>query len=206
MPFCPKCKAEYEEGAKTCAHCGEALVEKLPEQAAPHGTAKIEGDAEAFLVSIEEGFIAQMIEGSLCSAGIPYVIKRSHIGAVGFIRFDGKDSGTSKDFYVPAKLLERAKALLPVMEGASGPKADEDASANGTDADKSDFPDHEFGNLTNDGRPSEHTGEGDNFPEEGQEGRRHTGAAGAILFIVLAALVIFGVDYVMNLVRSALGY
>ena len=30
MPYCPKCKWEFKEGAKICSDCGSELVNTLP--------------------------------------------------------------------------------------------------------------------------------------------------------------------------------
>ncbi len=32
MPWCPKCKTEYQEGIEKCADCGSDLVDELPEE------------------------------------------------------------------------------------------------------------------------------------------------------------------------------
>ncbi len=34
MPWCPKCKTEYQEGIEKCADCGSDLVDELPEEEA----------------------------------------------------------------------------------------------------------------------------------------------------------------------------
>lgn len=31
MPYCPNCGYEYQEGIEKCGECGQALVDKLPE-------------------------------------------------------------------------------------------------------------------------------------------------------------------------------
>ncbi len=33
--FCPNCRTEYQKGVSTCADCGAALVEELPEKPTP---------------------------------------------------------------------------------------------------------------------------------------------------------------------------
>lgn len=30
MPYCPNCQTEYTEGIKTCADCGEPLIDEMP--------------------------------------------------------------------------------------------------------------------------------------------------------------------------------
>lgn len=182
MPFCPKCKTEYEEGVTTCADCGEKLVRNLPKEPKSKDAPYIDDDKEAFLVSVSEGFDTQMIEGSLRSANIPFV-KKGHSGPEGFSRYDYKYECVGVDFYVPAKLLEKAKALIPELEG--------EKSENSTDVKEQ--------TETN---PQEAP---ENFPE-GETPRRKFGIWAAIAFIIIGALVIFGVDYVMNILRSLMGY
>ena len=46
MPFCPKCKAEYEAGVATCHDCGVPLVEQLPPD--PHDEEAREEFVEVF--------------------------------------------------------------------------------------------------------------------------------------------------------------
>jgi hypothetical protein len=69
--FCPKCKAEYNEGVRSCADCGVALVDVIP----PKPKKPSEPDLE--YVSILETFnwsdIA-MIESVLEGSGIDYFI------------------------------------------------------------------------------------------------------------------------------------
>ena len=35
MPYCPKCKYEYQPGVSVCPECGEPLVVELPPEPAP---------------------------------------------------------------------------------------------------------------------------------------------------------------------------
>jgi len=42
MPFCPACRAEYEDRTDRCESCGIRLVDALPEETADRETAGIE--------------------------------------------------------------------------------------------------------------------------------------------------------------------
>lgn len=70
-----------------------------------------EDGGAAFLVSVNEGFAAQMLEGRLKSAGIPCFIK-GHGGPAGFARYDTQYGRSGADFYVPSELLETAKQYV----------------------------------------------------------------------------------------------
>ncbi|MCR5830026.1 MAG: hypothetical protein K6F93_06760 [Lachnospiraceae bacterium] len=50
MPWCPKCRTEYQEGIEKCADCGSDLVDELPEEEIPE-----ENDTDIEIESIEEG-------------------------------------------------------------------------------------------------------------------------------------------------------
>jgi hypothetical protein len=175
MSFCPKCKTEYPDGRLACSVCGKKLVPNL--SAEPDSI----GD-EALLVSVNEGFPAEMIEGSLRSAGIPF-IKKGHCGPVGFARYDSKYDSLGADFYVPSKLLKRAKELLPPLDGVIYDDISDSDEDSGELPDSNQIPDEE--------------------PSESGGAKR---IAVTIGFLVLIVLVIFGVDYVMNLIRAMLGY
>jgi len=49
MPWCPKCKTEYQEGFEKCADCGSDLVDELPEEELTEDVEnEIEGVGDAF--------------------------------------------------------------------------------------------------------------------------------------------------------------
>ena len=109
MPWCPKCKTEYAEGTKVCADCGGPLCEGEPEEeSARDGWVE---DEPALLTSTDDRLDSEMLEGSLRSAGIPFLAK-NHNDA-GFMRVYMGGSWTGSDYYVPSRLLERARALIP---------------------------------------------------------------------------------------------
>jgi len=170
MPRCPSCAAKVKKDDAVCPACGAVLNKET-------GT----GDKEAFLISVNRDFESKIVEGCLRSAGIPFMIK-THGGPEGFVRYDTDYESLGADFYVPSKLLEKAKQALPpdlaIQAGASG------ESVENTDE---DVP-----------HP---------ISEEVQkpEDPKKTFIA-VILFLILAALVVAGVDTVMNLIRAALGY
>jgi hypothetical protein len=201
MSYCLKCKIEYPEGRLTCPVCGNKLESNPPcESDLPQQT--VSDNIEAFLVTVNEGFPAKMIEGSLRSAGIPF-IKKGHSGSVGFTRFDTKYGSLGADFYVPPSELERAKSLLPIIDGVSDEITDglsEDAEnineVENTSGDVADFEKTPV-DLTDYNYKQD-----DDLPRLSRSKRIFS----TLGFLLLIVIVIFGVDYVMNIIRSMLGY
>ncbi|HEX2939245.1 MAG TPA: zinc ribbon domain-containing protein [Ruminiclostridium sp.] len=169
MPYCPSCKAEVNESDTVCAHCGEAL-KKFVEIS----------DKEAFLVSVNTGIESEMVEGSLRSADIPFLVK-GHGGPEGFVRYDTKYESSGADFYVPSKLLKKAIQSLP-------PDI----------AEQADMPDE---NEADDSGDSNILRTGD---EKTQSPVKQM--LTVVVLLILIALVVFGVDSIMNIVRTFMGY
>lgn len=169
MPRCPSCAAKVRKDENVCPACGAVLRKESKTE-----------DKEAFLISVNRDFESKIVEGSLRSAGIPFMIKTHSPG--GFVRYDRDYESLGADFYVPSSLLEKAKQALPpdlaIQAGASGDSV-EDAPE--------DVP-----------RP---VSNGEQKPEDPKKT-----FIVIILFLIIAALVVFGVDTVMNLIRAALGY
>jgi hypothetical protein len=107
MPWCPKCKAEYTDGTQFCADCGCPLTYHPP-QDEPE-TPYVE-DTPAFLTSVENGLDGEMLQARLESAGIPCYMKRHDND--GLLRVYMGPSNIGADFYVPTKLLEKAKVAI----------------------------------------------------------------------------------------------
>lgn len=107
MPWCPKCKTEYADGTQVCTDCGSPLTYNPP-QDEPE-TPYVE-DTPAFLASVENGLDGEMLQARLESAEIPCYMKRHDND--GLLRVYMGPSNIGADFYVPSKLLEKAKAVI----------------------------------------------------------------------------------------------
>jgi hypothetical protein len=180
MLYCPKCKTKYENG-QTCPKCGELLE--------PGKTQTDDNpDTEAFLISTDEGFDADMVEGSLRSAGIQYVIKR-HGGPAGFLRYGTKSNSRGVDFYVSSLFLAKAKAELPPVEGA---KEIQEALAEqeGSEADDNATP----------------SGASGSNPQETKVTNPFIKFITVLLFLAAIALVVFGTDAVMDIIKALMGH
>lgn len=179
MLYCPKCKIEYEKTEKVCLKCGEKLISKNNETKA--------NDKEKFLISVSEGFKAEMIEDSLRSAGIPFV-RKGHGGPAGFSRYDTKYESLGVDFYVSSKMFERAKEVMPPVEDLQMSEEDNQGADDlSPDVDLSD-------NVT--------ATESDEAPQMSPAKR----LIGIVLFMVVIIIVVFGVDAIMNILRAFMGY
>lgn len=109
MPWCPKCKTEYVEGTEICPDCGGPLRGEKPREEFPR-----DGwvdDEPALLISTDDRLDSEMLEGSLRSAGIPFLAK-NHNDA-GFMRVYMGGSWTGSDYYVPSRQLEKARQMIP---------------------------------------------------------------------------------------------
>jgi hypothetical protein len=77
MPYCPKCRDEFEDWVKVCPDCKVALVEKLPPLPETDET-----DEPLVLIATAPGEpIAAMWSGILEEQGIKAMLKGGDLGA-----------------------------------------------------------------------------------------------------------------------------
>lgn len=151
-------------------------------------TNKVNNSKEAFLISLDSGYEADLVKGSLQSAEIPFYTKE-HSGPAGFARYDTKYKRGDIDFYVPAELLQKAKAALPPVTGAEELQKELDEKE--TEA--------------QDNTETEITGQNEQSEQQKpmSNGMR---ILFVLIFIAVCCGVIFGVDSLMNYLRSLMGY
>ena len=114
MPRCPKCKAKYKKGADVCENCSFSLSSyQQHEEAETHYV----DDVPAFLTSVEDGIEAEMLQARLESAEIPCYMKPHDNG--GLLRVYMGPSNIGSDFFVPSKLLEKAKMAIDLRQDGS---------------------------------------------------------------------------------------
>ncbi len=104
MPWCPKCKTEYESGYTVCSDCGSELVKELPEEK------PVEYDTQALLTTVNNDMQANLIESLLVAYKIPVYKRYKESGAymevyMGMARF-------GVDIFVPSKLKQQALEIL----------------------------------------------------------------------------------------------
>ena len=103
MPWCPKCKTEYEQGYKNCADCKALLVEELEKEILDH---------EVYLTTVNDSVDADVIEALLNSNGIPVLRKYREAG--GYLSICMGNSSTGIDIHVPSASYKAAKEHITV--------------------------------------------------------------------------------------------
>lgn len=107
MPWCPKCRCEYEQGYMTCYDCETDLVDELVQIEESSNT---EYDREVYLISAANSIEAEVMEALLTSNEIPVLKKYREAGAYLEIYMGTTYFGV--DLYVPSKLLVKAKDII----------------------------------------------------------------------------------------------
>lgn len=111
MPWCPKCRSEYREGYFVCNSCSEQLVDELPlDEIVEYNQPRFKYDPPEFLISLKNGREADVVESLLTAHQIPVIKKYRYAGAYLEIYMGATVYGV--DIYVPAQLLQEAKAIL----------------------------------------------------------------------------------------------
>ncbi|MBK7090958.1 MAG: DUF2007 domain-containing protein [bacterium] len=118
MPFCPKCRAEYEAGTTRCSDCEEALVAEL----APVETEFTPTDYDNWkcVANLTSTAYAEMIQEALREAGIPVVVLSQSgyfgtSGMMGTALFNSAGAGYS--VMIPEDHITEADAIATEMFG-----------------------------------------------------------------------------------------
>ena len=118
MPFCPKCRAEYEGGVTRCSDCDEALVAELPPLETEFTPTKY--DNWKYVANLTSTAYAQMIEEALREADLPVVVI-SQSGYVGTSGMMGtalfNPAGNGYAVMIPEDFVAEADALATEMFG-----------------------------------------------------------------------------------------
>ncbi len=80
MPFCPKCRDEFQDWVEVCPDCGVALVDKLPEPPAPPEKEKFDDRIMRIATAPNEA-VANMWAGILEEEGIPCLLQSPDLKA-----------------------------------------------------------------------------------------------------------------------------
>lgn len=119
MPFCPKCRAEYVEGVKSCPDCNVMLVDELPPKE------KVEYVDLVELEKVSDEVSGVMMKGILENRGIDVVLRAAKIPW-----YNGIASSWSAYYWglllVPRDELEQSRQILD--EYLESLKNDEDQS------------------------------------------------------------------------------
>ncbi len=124
MPFCPKCRAEYEPGITRCSDCDEALVAELP----PLETEFSDTNFENWkcVANLTSTSYAEMIMEGLREAGIPVVVLSQSgyfgtSGMMGTALFNPAGAGYS--VMIPEDHIAEADIIATEMFGEIWTKA-----------------------------------------------------------------------------------
>ena len=125
MPYCPKCKYEYERNVSKCPDCEVELVATLPEFA---DYKRDEDVSSVLLYKTDDYMLAQLIVGALEQQDIPCWAKRLGMGRLGSfmtgaITHSVCDVPKAAEIYVHPDDLELAQEIL---QGLTAGEVNED--------------------------------------------------------------------------------
>ncbi|MFH2055497.1 MAG: DUF2007 domain-containing protein [bacterium] len=114
MPFCPKCRYEYERDVTQCPDCEVDLVEVLPEFAERDRDDDV---SSVLLYKTDDYMLAQLLVGALEASDIPCWAKRLGMGRLGSsvtgaITHSVYDVPKTAEIYVHPDDLEQAQEIL----------------------------------------------------------------------------------------------
>lgn len=112
MPYCPKCRDEFQDWVKVCPDCGVAMVEKLPPL--PAKTKQEKRDEElVHIATAPNEAIANIWAAALEEHGIRCLVKGANLrAAMYFLPFN-----MQCEIHVLASEAKRAKEILdPFLE------------------------------------------------------------------------------------------
>ena len=119
MPFCPKCRYEYNVGVQTCADCDEPLVDSLqPDEPSLASGYAMHGDSSDVefvpLPDLPGKIYAEMVKGALEEKDIPCYIQGRHAGGV--LRVSGTGPpASSVRLFVPKNRYEECVEIQQQM-------------------------------------------------------------------------------------------
>jgi Putative prokaryotic signal transducing protein len=123
MPYCPKCREEFQAWVKTCPDCRIALVTELPVESSPAtGTASARKSAGGHepLVHIADapnGTVAEMWAGLLKVNQIQCLVKGGNFRA----EMNAHSPFLPSGIYVIASEAQRAREILDGLPDSEGP-------------------------------------------------------------------------------------
>jgi len=124
MPFCPKCRCEYQPGIEVCADCGVYLVENPP----PEIDEEYADTEWVELHSFPGTLYAAMAVEVLNREGIPAYSQSTFAGGIGYGPVYGADfTGSNAVVYVLEPDYQQALAAIePMIDELPNMQDDED--------------------------------------------------------------------------------
>jgi hypothetical protein len=105
MPYCPKCKRDYDEDKTTCTYCEVALVKEALDEVGNDQLEEIKKLCSVYTLQEADIIIALMN-----SYEIPAIKKSEQIGD--YLTVAMGSSMYGYDIYVPIRLYDQAELLL----------------------------------------------------------------------------------------------
>jgi hypothetical protein len=117
MPYCPKCREEFQDWVTTCPDCGVSLVDILPEPPVPELGPKEEPSKEPLVhvATVPSEQEAMMWAGVLEEEGIHSLVK----GRDWYMRAAIPFYPSNHEIHVVASQAEKAKKILDPLIGDS---------------------------------------------------------------------------------------
>ena len=107
MPFCPKCRDEFQDWVKTCPDCQVALVAEPPAPAESSRQAKAR-DPLVHIANAPNGTVAEMWAGLLKANQIQCLVKGGNFRA----EMNAHSPFLPSGIYVTASEARRAREIL----------------------------------------------------------------------------------------------
>lgn len=118
MPYCPRCRYEYNFSELICPECDEVLVDDLK---ANSNAAQAPDSSWVVVGGVDRGYESDLAKGSLDSNNIPSVMlpPSLHLPSVGVMPQAAvdPDGGDAKFIAVPREYLEEATVILKSVLG-----------------------------------------------------------------------------------------
>lgn len=115
MPFCPKCRYEYEPGLMVCPDCAITLVDRLSEKAV---IAQSPDDSWVVVGSVGSRTRSALAKGSLDSNNIPSIILPAELSGQDLaVMTSLGGQGAQNVIMVPKEFQEEARMILEVVFG-----------------------------------------------------------------------------------------
>ena len=110
MPYCPKCRDEFQNWVKVCPDCQIALVDKLPPPPTPPLSSGIEkrNDPLVHIATAPNEAVAGMWQGILSNQDIRSLVKGANLKAAMY----ALPTNLQCEILVLASDAERAKEIL----------------------------------------------------------------------------------------------
>jgi hypothetical protein len=114
MPYCPKCRDEFQEWVKTCPDCRVSLVADLPASPKP---AKVRKESLVHIADAPNGTVAEMWAGLLKANHIHCLVKGGNFRA----EMNAHSPFLPSGIYVVASEAQRAREILDGLPESERP-------------------------------------------------------------------------------------